>query len=150
MSAADIEVFDLVDPLVRPCRGCGSPVGRACTAGCTNPADLVDQVDDAKLTQSAAGRLAIVMAQDLRAAGVPGSPTATTTGGNCVAVALSHPSGRDWIVASVEVWDGEPVFYIGQYPDEDDSEAAIALEIHERFSAQRAIVDMAARAEVAR
>lgn len=149
MTAADIDVFDPADPLVRPCRGCGSPAGRACTSDCTNPATPVDQSHDATLTQSAAGRLALVMAQDLRAAGAPGNPTATTTGGNCVAVALTHPSGRDWIVASVEVWDGEPVFYIGQYPDEEGSEAATALEIHERFSAQRAIVDMAARAEVA-
>lgn len=65
-----------------------------------------------------AGQVATRLAKALRRAGAPG-PLATTTGGNNIAVVVVWLSGRDRIVAAVEVWDHTPTIYVGAYEDRD-------------------------------
>lgn len=154
MSAIDtgtaVGLFELIDPLARGCDQCGAPAGESCREHCTGwPAIVAAVAIDDAVAASEAGRLAIVLAYELRAARIPGHATATTTGGGCVAVALTYPSGNDWMLMAVEVWDGEPTFYLSLYEDGPDAtDPVVEVEIHTRISAMRAVVDLAARREV--
>lgn len=151
-AAGAIDLLDPSDPQARACDQCGAQGGEPCREHCTALPGMAALVSDVEqILGCEAGRIAVVVASDLRNAKVPGNPTATTTGGNNVAVVLTYPSGRDWIVAAVEVWGSGPVFYIGQYPDIADQDGPVVeVEIHDRVSAERAIIDMAARCEAHR
>jgi len=143
---ADLAAVDLTDPLTRRCDECGAEIAEPCRPWCTGwPSVVAEVAADDTIDDTQAGRLAILIAHHLRAAKVVGNPTATTTGATNVAVVLTHPSGRDWIVAACEVWDSHPVVYVGQYADDETNSAAYEVEIHGRVAAERAILTMARR-----
>lgn len=142
-------LLDQPDPTDITCQECGAYAGEECRDHCTAAPSLAIELDapDA-LADSPAGRLALSVVRDLRDAHLPGNPRATTVadGGvrTGVIVVVSHPSGRDWIVATVEVWDDGPVFQIAEYRDADP----VWVDTRDAFSraaAARAIVDIAAR-----
>jgi hypothetical protein len=142
---ATLDLFDPTDPAERPCDECGAQAGEVCRFVCTAWPAILAAVDaEPDLGTSPAGRLAVALATELRAAHLPAVPT--TSGGGGVAVVLSHRSGRDWMVIAVEVWRRGEVFYVGQYADDETTDGAIEqVEIHDRTSAVRAILDLAAR-----
>lgn len=153
MSVLDThDLLDPQDPVHRACDECGAAAGEPCSDACTAWSSLVARVaDDDALGASAAGRLAVVIADDLRAARLPGESTATLTGGSCVAVVLTYPSGRDWIVAGIEVRDERPTIYVTQHSDDESAgEALFQVEIHDAISAERAIIALVARGQVRR
>lgn len=138
-------LLDPSDPIDQACAGCGAYAGEECRAGCTAAPALAVELDapDA-LAGSPQGRIALAVARDLAAAGMPGNPHASLDAGSNVTVVLQHPSGRDWIVASVVVWEHGPVFHIAEYADGDD----LWIDTRDAFSghaAARAIIDLAAR-----
>ncbi|TFH68143.1 hypothetical protein [Cellulomonas sp. HD19AZ1] len=130
-----------------PCETCGAFSGEECRDSCiAAPALAAEFGDDDLLAESEEGRLALVLARDLRTAGLPGNPRATFGAGRNVMVVLSHTSGRDWIVASVEMtWSG-PLFYIARFADSSDDLWVQTRDAHEVAGAARAITDLAAAA----
>ena len=84
------------------------------------------------------------LAEALRGSGVGGNPQAVNLGDGW-GVVLTHPSGRDWIVAAVA---GGPssalaVVYVAVSADDDAYHAAPAVEVHSLASAERTIFALA-------
>ncbi|KRC43010.1 hypothetical protein [Oerskovia sp. Root22] len=99
----------------------------------------------AETTQSArpvAGDLAHALAADLQAAGVPGRPRATTTGGTNHAVVLTRPGGGDWVVVGVEAWPTGPVYYATGYAADDPARAVAHHETSSHAEALAVVLDL--------
>lgn len=145
-SHAALALLDPIDPQSCDCAACGAVAGHPCDDRCPAWPALVAMVATSdEVGVDAAGRLAVIIASDLRAAGAPGLPVATRTERGGVAVVLRYPSGRDWIVASISP-GARPVVCVARWDDAPNAAAAPArhVEIHDRVSAERAIIALAA------
>lgn len=93
-------------------------------------------------TRPTSAHLAQALAADLQAAGAPGGPRASTTGGTNHAVVLTWPGGQDRIVVGVESWPTGPVYYATRYAAHDPSQASAHHETTTHAGAVAAVLDL--------
>lgn len=86
--------------------------------------------------------LARALAADLQAAGAPGGPRASTTGGTNHAVVLTWPGGQDRIVVGVESWLTGPVYYATRYAAHDPTHAVAHHETTTHAEALAVVLDL--------